>query len=115
MESQVPADGKEIASRLGPVRSTVAGWRARPGLARLSSLAPKQPVRRDQRERPGELLHPDIDGRARQTWRHVADQPRPRWPKLGKLMDDSEDDVLAYMAFPSQPGPSCIPRTRCSD
>jgi transposase-like protein len=53
--------------------------------------------------------------RARQTWRHVADQPRPRWPKLGKLMDDSEDDVLAYMAFPSQPGPSCIPRTRCSD
>lgn len=37
---------------------------------------------------------------ARQTWRHVADQLRPRWPKLGALMDDSEDDVLAYMAFP---------------
>jgi putative transposase len=39
---------------------------------------------------------------ARQTWRQVADQLRPRWPKLGKLMDDSEEDVLAYMAFPAQ-------------
>jgi transposase-like protein len=33
---------------------------------------------------------------------HAADQFRSRWPKLGKLMDDSEDDVLAYMAFPPQ-------------
>ena len=46
------------------------------------------------------FLQPDQDG-ARQTWRHVADQLRPRWPKLGKLMDESEDDVLAYMAFPA--------------
>ena len=39
---------------------------------------------------------------ARQTWRQVADQLRPRWPKLGTLMDESEYDVLAYMAFPNQ-------------
>jgi len=39
---------------------------------------------------------------ARQIWRHVADQLRPRWPKLAALMDDSEHDVLAYRAFPSQ-------------
>ena len=39
---------------------------------------------------------------ARQTWRQVADQLRPRWPKLAGLMDDSEHDVLAYMAFPAQ-------------
>ena len=38
---------------------------------------------------------------ARQTWRHVADQLRPRWPKLGVLMDESEEDVLAYMTFPA--------------
>jgi transposase-like protein len=31
-----------------------------------------------------------------------GDQVRPRWPKLGKLMDDSEDDVLVHMAFPPQ-------------
>jgi transposase-like protein len=47
------------------------------------------------------FLQPDQES-ARQTWRHVADQLRPRWPKLGKLMDDSEDDVLAYMAYPPQ-------------
>jgi putative transposase len=39
---------------------------------------------------------------ARQTWRQVADQLRPRWPKLAGLMDDSEHDVLAYLAFPAQ-------------
>ena len=35
-------------------------------------------------------------------WRHVADQLRGRWPRLADLMDDSEHDVLAYMAFPRQ-------------
>jgi transposase-like protein len=39
---------------------------------------------------------------ARQVWRQVADQLRPRWPKLAALMDESELDVLAYMAFPAQ-------------
>jgi transposase len=39
---------------------------------------------------------------AHQTWRHVADQLRSRWPKLAVLMDDSEHDVLAYMTFPAQ-------------
>jgi len=40
--------------------------------------------------------------KAGEMWRHVADQLRPRWPKLAELMDDSEHDVLAYMAFPRQ-------------
>jgi putative transposase len=39
---------------------------------------------------------------ARQAWRQVADQLRARWPKLASLMDESEHDVLAYMAFPAQ-------------
>ena len=39
---------------------------------------------------------------ARQVWRQVADQLRPRWPKLSALMDESEPDVLAYMGFPVQ-------------
>ena len=47
------------------------------------------------------FLQPDAAA-AHQTWRHVADQLRPRWPKLATLMDDSEHDVLAYMAFPGQ-------------
>ncbi len=39
---------------------------------------------------------------AGETWHRVADQLRSRWPKLADLMDDSEHDVLAYMAFPRQ-------------
>ncbi len=35
-----------------------------------------------------------------ETWRHVTDQLRARWPKLADLMDASEADVLAYMSFP---------------
>jgi putative transposase len=46
------------------------------------------------------FLQPDRQS-ASQTWRHVADQLRPRWPKLGTLMDDTETDVLAYMSFPA--------------
>ena len=38
---------------------------------------------------------------AKQQWRGVADQLRPRLPKLATLMDDAEDDVLAYMTFPA--------------
>ena len=39
---------------------------------------------------------------AHDTWHRVADQLRPRWPKLSDLMEASEHDVLAYMAFPRQ-------------
>ena len=39
---------------------------------------------------------------AHQTWRHVSDGFRPRWPKLADLMDAAEHDVLAYMGFPAQ-------------
>lgn len=47
------------------------------------------------------FLQPD-QAAARQTWRQVADQLRPRWPKLATLMDQSEHEVLAYLGFPVQ-------------
>ena len=34
-------------------------------------------------------------------WRRVADQLRPKLPKLAGFMDDAEADVLAYMSFPA--------------
>jgi len=37
---------------------------------------------------------------ASQTLRHVADQLRGQWPKLGAFIDESEADVLAHMDFP---------------
>lgn len=39
---------------------------------------------------------------ARLQWRRVADQLRPKVPKLAALMDEAEPDVLAYMGFPAQ-------------
>ena len=39
---------------------------------------------------------------ARGQWRHVADTLRERFPALADLMDTSEADVLAYMAFPKE-------------
>ena len=39
---------------------------------------------------------------ASQQWRAVADQIRPKLPKLATLMDDAEPDVLAYMTFPRE-------------
>src|SRR4051794_17348700 len=38
---------------------------------------------------------------AKTQWRHVADQLRPKVPKLAALMDEAEPDVLAYMTFPA--------------
>ena len=39
---------------------------------------------------------------AHAQWRTVADQLRPRVPKLAALMDAAEEDVLAFMAFPQE-------------
>jgi putative transposase len=38
---------------------------------------------------------------ASKQWREVADQARPRVPKLAALLDAAEADVLAYMGFPA--------------
>ena len=42
----------------------------------------------------------DTEADARRQWRAVADQLRAKFPKLAKLMDEAEPDVLAFMAFP---------------
>ena len=39
---------------------------------------------------------------AKAQWRQVADQLRPKVPKLAVLMDEAEHDVLAYMSFPRE-------------
>jgi transposase-like protein len=37
---------------------------------------------------------------AKVQWRGVADQLRPKLPKLASFLDEAETDVLAYMGFP---------------
>lgn len=50
----------------------------------------------------GTAFAQDDAAAAKKQWRDVADQARPRVPKLATLMDDAEADVLAYMSFPPQ-------------
>jgi transposase-like protein len=50
----------------------------------------------------GTAFAQDTAAAAKKQWREVADQARPRVPKLAALMDDAEADVLAYMSFPAQ-------------
>jgi putative transposase len=44
----------------------------------------------------------DDAGAARAQWRQVADQVRTKLPKLAALLDQAEEDVLAYMTFPKE-------------
>ncbi len=39
---------------------------------------------------------------ASRQWREAADHLRAKFPKLGALMDEAEDDVLAFMHFPKE-------------
>ena len=50
----------------------------------------------------GTAFAQDDAAAARKQWSEVADQMRPRLPKLAGLLDDAEADVLSYMDFPAQ-------------
>jgi transposase InsO family protein len=52
--------GKQIAAELAISPATVSRILRRLGLNRLSALEPAEPVRRYEREHPGELIHLDI-------------------------------------------------------
>jgi putative transposase len=47
------------------------------------------------------FVQPDAAS-ARETWRRVADQLRPRFLRVAELLDSAEDEVLAYLAFPQE-------------
>ena len=47
------------------------------------------------------FAQPDSES-AHQQWRKVSDGFRARFPKLSELMDEAEEDVLSYSAFPQE-------------
>src|SRR5438046_1222522 len=52
--------GKQIAAEVGVSAATVSRILRRLGLNRIRDLEPAEPVRRYEREKPGELIHIDI-------------------------------------------------------
>jgi transposase-like protein len=47
----------------------------------------------------------DTQQAAGTEWHAVADRLRERFPKLGTLMDEAEDHVLAHLTFPKEHWP----------
>jgi transposase len=56
--------GKHIAAEVGVSAATVSRILRRLGLNRIRDLEPAEPVRRYEREHPGELIHIDIKNSA---------------------------------------------------
>lgn len=100
---QVRMTGARIAAQLKRPRSTVALVLKRAGLERLRSPEPSEPVRRYQRERPGELVHLDVKklGRISGYFGHriTGDRSRQRrgagWEYVHVAIDDASR--LAYV------------------
>ena len=95
--------GPAIARHLGRPVSTVGVVLRRHGLGRLAALDARPPVRRYQRERPGELVHIDtkklgrIDGIGHRITGHRVGMTRNRgigWDHLHVAIDDASR--LAY-------------------
>ena len=67
---------------------------------RAGACRQERPARRLRLHR--HRLRPGDAEAASTQWRAVADQIRPKVPKLAAIMDDAETDVLAYMSFPKE-------------
>jgi transposase InsO family protein len=90
--------GQQIAGELGISPATVSRVLKRLGLNRLSALEPAEPVRRYEREHPGELIHIDIKklGRFEQVGHRITgdrkSQSRSRgvgWEYVHVCVDDA--------------------------
>lgn len=81
-------------------RPAFASQRATLERARRSASAITLPVMRKDRRISSAAFAQDDAEAAKVQWRRVADQLRPRLPKLAGLLDEAETDVLASMTFP---------------
>jgi transposase InsO family protein len=108
--------GHEIARDVGVSPATVSRVLRRLGLNRIAALEPAEPVRRYERERPGELIHIDIKklGRFERTGHRITGdrtgQSNRRgigWEYLHLAIDDHSR--LAYsQILPDEKRGSCL-------
>ena len=66
-----------------------------------SVWSPKQPSRWWGATIRTGFAQPDL-GSAHQQWLRVSEGFRDRFPRLAQLMDEAEEDVLSYAAFPDE-------------
>jgi len=88
--------GKQIAVEVGVSTATVSRVLRRLGLNRIAALEPAEPVRRYERDRPGEMIHIDIKKLGRfskigHRFRGRSEQARTRnagWEYVHVAIDD---------------------------
>src|SRR6188472_3784768 len=70
--------GKHIAKEVGVSPATVSRVLRRAGLSRLKDIEPAEPVRRYEREHPGEMIHIDIKklGRFERIGHRITGDPQ---------------------------------------
>ena len=87
--------GKQIAAETGVSPATVSRVLRRLGLNQLSALEPAEPIRRYERENPGELIHISAELR---HWLHRYNWHRPHASLKAKTpisrLGLSEDNLL---------------------
>jgi transposase-like protein len=78
---------RSLDTRLGSLQLRIP--KLRQGHLRNALAHVPKPAHHGRRRDAASLPAGRCQGRV-QTWRHVADQLRARWPKLATLIDDSE-------------------------
>ena len=89
--------GSHIARKVGVSPATVSRILKRAGLSRLKDLEPAEPVRRYERDDPGDLIHLDIKklGRFEKTGHRITGNRRSRssrsvgWERVHVCVDDA--------------------------
>ncbi len=96
--------GKQIAAELGVSPATVSRVLRRLGLNKLKALDPVEPVRRYERDQPGELIHIDIKkmGRFAQTGHQITGDRTGRsrgigWEFVHVCIDDASRVAFAQI------------------
>lgn len=106
----------KIAAQVGLSPATAARIGAAQGLSRLSALAPKEPIRRYEREAPGDMIHIDIkrlgriDGIGHRITGDRTGQSNKRgtgWEYLHLAVDD-HSRVAYSEILPDEKRKSCL-------
>ena len=95
--------GKEIAAQVGVSAATVSRVLQRLGLNKLSALAPAEPPRRYERERPGEMILSTSRGSAASigAGHRVRGERREEWRNRGAGWESSTSPSTTPRASPS--------------
>jgi len=106
--------GKQIATEVGVSPATVSRILQRLGINKLSALEPADPVRRYEREHPGELIHIDIKklGRFEQVGHRITGDRQSKSRRVGweylHLAIDDHSRVAYSEIFPDEKRRSCL-------